>query len=171
MKVIWCVTGAGHLLAETVDVMEGIAGEHEVFAAFTRAGEEVAGVYGLMEGIEGFCAGVYLEGGQGASSPVAASRRFDLAVIAPATANTVAKIVCGIADTLATNIAAQSLKVGRRVVVLPTDQTKDIETTVPSGKMISLTARDVDLMNVVKLKATPGVEVVSTPDEIRGCVE
>jgi flavoprotein len=143
-----------------------ISKEKEVYVAFTRAGEEVARTYGLLEKIKGFSRGVYTEAEQGASSPVSASRRFDVAVVAPASANTIAKIACGIADTLATNIVAQSLKVGRTVIVLPTDQVKDIETTIPSGKKIKLTARNVDLENVEKIKKQ-GIIVVKTPGEIK----
>jgi len=111
-------------------------------------------------------AGVFTEGEQGASSPVSASRRFDVCIVSPASANTVAKIVCGISDTLVTNIFAQSLKVGRRVIVFPTDFEKNIITSVPSGAKVCLKARDIDLENVRKMGEIEGVFVVNDPKEI-----
>ena len=72
----------------------------------------------------------------------------------PATANTVAKIVVGIADTLVTNAVAQANKADIPIYIFPVDQKPGSLTTVlPSGESFTLTAREVDLVNVEKLKA------------------
>ncbi len=60
-----------------------------------------------------------------------AKKEYDLVVIAPCTANTVAKAVYGIADSLAGNIIAQAVKSRTGVYVLPTDIDRVLETKVP----------------------------------------
>jgi len=169
-ELIWCITGAGHLLKETVEAMEDLSKRYSITAAYSKAGAEISQMYGLEDRISKLSKEVIHPKSQGASAPVSASRRFGVAVVAPATANTVAKIVCGIADTVPTNVVAQSLKVGRKVVVLPTDQVREIETAVPSGNMVSLTARDIDLKNVEGLKRVEGVVVTASPEELKSCL-
>lgn len=52
-------------------------------------------------------------------SPVASgSHKFDVMIVAPCTESTVAKIACGIADTLITRAAAVCLKEGRKLILL-----------------------------------------------------
>jgi flavoprotein len=88
--------------------------------------------------------------------------RYDRLVIAPATANTVAKCALGIADTLPTNLFAQAGKAGVPSVILPTDS--DIVTTSedPFGRSFEVRIRRVDLENLGKLASFPGVHVVQT---------
>ena len=138
-NVAWAVTGAGHYLAESVAAMEEIARENRVCTFVSRAGEEVARMYGLFDTFSeisggGYLEEVFLEREEGASSPKAGRfmmNRFDLLIIAPATANTVAKIVCGIADSLPTNAAALANKANVPVYVLPTDVRESAETKPP----------------------------------------
>jgi len=127
-NVAWAVTGAGHYLAESVAAMKEISRNNRVSTFVSRAGEEVARMYGLFDQLSLISAGgymeeVFLEREEGASSPSTGRfmmKRYDLLIIAPATANTVAKIVCGIADSLPTNAAALANKGGVPVYVLPT---------------------------------------------------
>lgn len=128
-NIAWAVTGAGYHLAESLAAMREVSLDNRVCTFVSRAGEEVARMYGLFDRLSeisggGYLEEVILEREEGASSPRAGRfmmKRFDLLIIAPATANTVAKIVCGIADTLPTNAAALANKAGVPVYVLPTD--------------------------------------------------
>jgi len=138
-NVAWAVTGAGHYLAESVAAMREVSRKNRVCTFVSRAGEEVAMMYGIFDRLSEISGGGYLEEifferEEGASSPKAGRfmmKRFDLLIIAPATANTVAKIVCGIADTLPTNAAALANKAGVPVYVLPTDVQDRAETEPP----------------------------------------
>lgn len=134
MEVLWCVTGAGHLLKEAFYYVRALAGKNGVTVAFSAAGYEVARMYGLLEEIEEAFNEIVLEESQGASAPLVGrlSRgEYDRVIVAPCTANTVAKIVNGIADTLVTNVVAQAGKCGVPVYILPTDAKKRQKTTLP----------------------------------------
>jgi flavoprotein len=66
-------------------------------------------------------------------------------VVMPATANTVARIVAGIADTLVTNCVAEAQKAASPIVIFPCDQTPGRFTAaLPSGQHLTLTTREVD---------------------------
>ncbi|MBN1454641.1 MAG: hypothetical protein JW945_00090 [Methanomicrobia archaeon] len=134
MNLLWCVTGAGHLLLESFTLMQCICSEHEITVALSGAGSEVTRMYGLQEAIAHEFKEVISEREQGYSSPLVgrlAKREYDLVIVAPCTANTVAKIVRGIADSLITNLVAQAVKSGVPVYIVPTDYEKIQETTMP----------------------------------------
>lgn len=49
MRIAWAFTGAGHLLLESVEVLEAIVEEgHEVTILLSGAAEEVLKMYGLF---------------------------------------------------------------------------------------------------------------------------
>ena len=134
MNLLWCVTGAGHLLLESFARMQYTANEHEITVALSGAGSEVARIYGLQKQIAREFKEVISEQEQGYSSPLVgrlAKREYDLVIVAPCTANTVAKIVRGIADSLISNLVAQAVKSGVPVIIVPTDYEKIQETTMP----------------------------------------
>ena len=86
----------------------------------------------------------------------------------PATANTVAKIAYGIADTLITNAVSQAMKTAVPIYIYPVDQKPGSVTTVlPSGEKMELTTREVDLENVERLRAMKGMTVLGHPSEIK----
>ena len=134
MKILWCVTGAGHYLEECAEKLEGLADKEEVTLVFSGAGKEVAVMYGLFDRMCRCAERIILEEEQGASSPFVGTltrKEFDRVVVAPCTANTVAKIVHGVADSLVTNIVAQAGKAKIPVYLLPTDSVKTQETVLP----------------------------------------
>ncbi|MBN2250480.1 MAG: 4Fe-4S dicluster domain-containing protein [Candidatus Altiarchaeota archaeon] len=134
MNVLWCITGAGHLLEESCKAAKKLAEKNRVTPAFSDAGLEVARMYGLLEEfMESFPEIIY-EKDQGASSPVVgrlAREEYGKVIVAPCTANTTAKIVYGIADSLVSNIVAQAGKSKVPVYVLPTDAVRLQETVIP----------------------------------------
>ncbi len=135
----WAVTGAGHFLEEVFSLMKEVSSKRQVTCFLSRAAEEVLRIYGLWECLGGVSDGshyaeVLTDRSDGASAVHAgrlARGVYSALVVAPATANTVAKICAGIADTLVTNAVAQALKGEVPVLILPTDQTWTSETKLP----------------------------------------
>ena len=127
---MWCITGAGHLLEEIVDVMSKISRKNRISSVFSNAGYEVAGMYGLLEKIESISSEIILEKDQGKSCPITGrfSRgKYGKVIVAPCTANSTAKIYHGVADSLVTNIVSQAIKNKIPVVILPTDMKKKVK--------------------------------------------
>ncbi|MEM3005017.1 MAG: flavoprotein, partial [Candidatus Bathyarchaeia archaeon] len=83
-------------------------------------------------------------------------------------ANTVAKIVNGIADTLITNSVSQACKANVPVFILPVDQREgSIITTLPSGDKLELEMREVDLQNTARLSKMRSIQVLKSPDDLK----
>lgn len=140
MRIGFAFTGAGHLLRESVHLAEKLAKEHEVTVFLSGAAEEVLKMYGLYERIEKITGGKYRElatdSNQKFSYPITGRLslgKYDLLIVSPATANTVSKIVYGIADTLVTNAVAQSGKGAVPVYMVPVDiHPGPVDTVLPS---------------------------------------
>ena len=140
MKALaWGITGAGHQLVETFSIMRKLAKRVPITSFLSSAGAEVVKMYGLWHALREISPGSYLQEAYaepelGASSPKVGRflrGAYFALVVAPASANTVAKIAHGIADTLVTNAVAQARKADIPVFVLPTDQAEVVETTLP----------------------------------------
>lgn len=129
-RIGWGISGAGHFLLDSFEVMEGLAKEHEVSCLVSPAGEQVVRMYGLLKKLGEICPGDYYreimtEKTEGSASPTVGrfSRgAYDALVVSPASANTVAKVVSGISDSLVTNAIAQAGKGGVPILIVPTDQ-------------------------------------------------
>jgi len=170
-RIAWAFTGAGDYLPESIAVLRRLVQEQgfraDVFAS--KAGLQILKWYKLLPEVKTI-ASEFLEE-HDANTPFIAGAlqkgtyRF-LAVI-PATANTVAKIAHGIADTLVTNAVAQAAKADVPIYIYPVDQKPGALTTLlPSGQKLTLKTRPVDLDNVEKLRAMPGITVLSHPDQL-----
>lgn len=158
-RICWVVTGAGHFLREVTEFLEGESSLC-VDLFFTRAGLEVASRYQLRERLEAACADSGRETDFSASGSVYfSSGRYRLLVIAPATANTVAKCALGVADSLASNFFAQAGKSRVPIVILPTDLEPEVVSVTPSGRDIAVFPREVDLRRVEELACFAGVSV------------
>lgn len=135
MKIIWGITGAGHLLRESVETLRDKTKKYKITVAYSAAGYEVANIYGVIKDVEEAANEIIREEDQGYSSPIVgrlAEGEYKAVIVSPCTANTVAKIVNGIADSLITNIVAQAVKSRTPVYVVPTDVEKIQETTLPT---------------------------------------
>ena len=86
--------------------------------------------------------------------------------MAPTSSNTVAKCVCGISDTIATNIFAQSGKCKVPCIFFPCDTAPELKTMAPSG-IVDVFPRKIDLENVEKLKKFEFTEVVISFEELK----
>ncbi len=171
IRIVWGITGSGDLLTEVVDELQEISdrGNVEITTCLSKAANMVVRWYKLTERIRKISKRVLVE--SDANTPFIAGPlqvgRYHSLLIAPATANTVAKIVHGIADTLLTNAVAQTQKGSVPVIILPVDQKRgEITTVLPTGKKKKLIMRDIDIENVEKLKAMEGITVLETPKEI-----
>ena len=145
MRIGFAFTGSGHLLRESVHLAEKLAGEHEVTVFLSGAAEEVLKMYGLYERVERLTGGKYRElatdSNQKFSYPITGRLslgKYDYLIVSPATANTVSKIVYGIADTLVTNAVAQAGKGAVPVYMVPVDiHPGPIDTVLPSKMELS----------------------------------
>lgn len=141
VRILWCITGSGSFLREIYNMFYEFKVEHsnlELAICTSKAGEEVLRVYGVLDKLvyipfktryEGFYRDVSPSG-----MPLAgrvSSRVYDLIVLAPATSNTVAKIVRGISDTLPTIVVSQALKAKIPLIVFPSDYSEHSKTQLP----------------------------------------
>ena len=175
MKIAWGITGSGDKIIETVELMERLEGECdiEIVPYASKEGEVVLKFYKLLKRVKGVFPGYKVE--RSANAPFLASKlqlgKFDLLLIAPATANTVAKIAHGIADTLLTNAALQAIKTNLPVYIYPVDQeVGEVTTILPNGKKMKLHVRKEDVKNVETLRNMDGITVLKTLDEVEKVV-
>ena len=177
MRICWVITGAGHFLAETADFLFSLRNSRSlkdvaIDLFFTRAASEVIARYGKQSIFEACDFVIYRENDYSSSGVVYFSgARYDALVLAPATANTVAKCALGIADSLASNFFAQGGKSGVPIFVLPTDGEENIVSVTPSGREIEVRPRPVDLMRLTELSRFPGVIILRSPNEYEKIVE
>ena len=80
--------------------------------------------------------------------PASGSNRFDAMIIVPCSESTIAKIACGISDTLITRTAAVALKEGRKLILVPRE-------TPVSAIMLENEAK-LARLGVTILPASPG---------------
>jgi dihydromethanopterin reductase (acceptor) len=142
VKIAWCITGAGHFLLESFDVIQKIKEKNpdtKVTTFISKAAEEVIRMYGLDKSLSNISNGNYLEEcfferEQGSSFPKAGRmllKKYDALIVTPATSNTTAKLAYGIADTLVTNAVAQAVKGSVPAYIVPVDIEGHIESKMP----------------------------------------
>lgn len=130
-KVAWAITGAGHqLLASAEIIISMVRNGYNVELFFSKAGKEVARMFGVLTRFTKLAKSkditlkLNFPEDQGYSFPICGGFSIDhysLLIVSPTTANSVAKLVHKIADTLVTNIVSQSLKGRLPVYIVPTD--------------------------------------------------
>lgn len=176
VRIAWGITGSGEFLSETVEVMKEVAKREDVKITvfLSKAAVMVVRWYKLWGELQKIFKKVLVE--VGPNSPFLAGPlqigKYDFLLVAPATANTVAKIVNGIADSLVTNCVAQAQKGGTPVYILPSDQElKKTMTMLPTGEKIEIRMREVDVKNTRRLQRMRGISVLREPKEIMGIIE
>jgi len=170
MKIAWGITGAGHLLQDSVEFLEMLKKDHKITIFLSGAGEEVLKMYGLFDRVKKISGGYYqelvIEKEQRSSYPMTGRfslGKYDLLVVSPTTSNTIAKIVNGIADTLITNAVAQAGKGKVPTIIIPVDlESGDLETVLPSKLELDL-CQKCDTCEAAAAcpnqAITPGVEI------------
>jgi len=173
-KIAWGITGTGDKLSETFEVMREIgekyASKVDIRVYLSKAGEQVLRFYKLFNDLTNAFSRVRVE--VNSNSPFLAGAlqlgQFDFLLIAPTTANTVAKISLGIADTLLTNSSLMALKAFIPVYLMPCDYQKGIVVTkLPSGKSLKLRIRKEDVKNVKRLEKIEGIFLLREPEDIK----
>lgn len=127
--VAWGITGATPYLRESVETVLELVARIPVTLYVSMAGEELLEAHGLKKILEERLVGPYpteiiYERTEPRSFPKAArvwKKIYKAVVIAPASMNTVSKIVHGIADSLVTNLAMHAIKTRTPLLVLPSD--------------------------------------------------
>lgn len=158
-RLAWALTGSGHDFVECLEIIQRI-GELDLF--LSKAAAEVIFLY--TRDRKPFPSGIRPIRDTTASAPPV-GRFYDgwyhTLVVAPATSNTVAKFVCGISDTLVTNVFAQAGKCRIPVIVYACD-TKPVHDSMAPHRMVRLWPRRIDLENTERLKTFEGVTVVES---------
>ena len=172
---MWGITGTGYLLDECIELMKELQDEYNVdlTVILSKEGAAVVKWYKKWLALTEAVKKVKVE--KTPNIPFYAGPlqlgKYDMFVVCPTSANSVAKIVCGIADTLITNCVAQAIKGGQTVYIFPSDQdTEPITTTRPDGSPLVLKIRDIELENITKLKTMEGIVILSEFSDIRNLI-
>ena len=141
----------------------------EIDVYLSKAGHQVSQYYHINEDLTKHFDKVRVE--QDSNSPFLAGKlqtgNYVFLLIAPATSNTVAKLVHGIGDTMVTNGAIQAMKAYIPVYIMPTDYREgETETTLPDGRTMRLRIRSEDAEHVDRLREMDGIEPFEYPHEI-----
>jgi len=169
---MWGITGTGYLLDECIDLMKELQNEHNVdlTVILTKEGAAVVKWYKKWLNLTEAVKRVKVE--KTPNIPFYAGPlqlgKYDLFLVCPVSANSVAKIVHGIADTLITNCIAQAIKGGMNVHIFPSDQDLEpISTSRPDGSPLVLKIRDIELENIDKLRTMEGIIVIPNFSDIK----
>lgn len=170
-RIAWGITGSGDQIVETYSILVDIKSRTgiEAMVFLSKEGETVMKWYHLWDKIQTDFPNFKVDAGP--NSPFIAGPLqmgyYDFLLIAPATANTVAKIVYGIADTLVTNAVSQTAKGQTPIFILPVDQKRgSVKTSAPSGRAFELNMREVDVTNSERLAQMENIVVLESPYEI-----
>jgi flavoprotein len=162
-RLAWAITGSGHYIEECLNFLLTL---DDVDLYISQAGEEVLKMYSID--LSDIRAKMPVYRDKAASAPPVGhfyKGHYHTFVMAPATSNTVAKCVLGIADSLATNLYAQAGKCRVPSIVYPCDTAPEMETTAPGGKVM-VYPRRIDLEATEKLRTFEYTTVVESVDEL-----
>ena len=173
-SLMWGMTGTGYLIKESIDLMKKLQEEFQdkinITVMLSKEGAVVVKWYKQWDYLHEVIKKVRVE--ITSNNPFLAGPlqigKYDMFIVCPVSANSVAKIVYGIADTLITNCVAQAIKGGVIVYLFPSDQhVEPIVTSRPDGSPLILKIRDIEIENVNKLKKMEGIVVISDFSEIK----
>ena len=157
-RIAWCITGSGHYLKESIDLM---LTHKNIDLYLSKAGEEVLKWYNYDLSIFKKNKIKVFKDVTASASPVSLLYEsvYKLIVISPATSNTIALMAQGISDSLVTNMFAQAGKCEVKSLVFACDTEPVVITQAPK-KLVTLYPRDIDLKNYKALKKFKNVIVV-----------
>ncbi|CAG0964607.1 phosphopantothenoylcysteine decarboxylase [Methylophilaceae bacterium] len=145
-RLAWALTGSGHYLRECLDIINQL---QDVDLFLSKAAAEILQQYGYRHSV-----GRVFQDKTASSVPVELfyAGRYHTLVVAPATSNTVAKMVAGISDNLVTNLYAQAGKTRVASIVFACDTEPELESEAPRDNIVKVYPRRIDLENMEKLK-------------------
>lgn len=167
-RLAWAITGSGHYIEECVEFLLTL---ENVDLYVSQAGEEVLKMYNIQLSDLREKMPVYRD--KSASCPPVGhfyKGYYHTFVLAPATSNTIAKCVLGIADSLVTNLYSQAGKCRVPSIVYPCDIAPEMETTAPGGKVM-VYPRKIDLEGTEKLREFEYTTVVESADALISMVQ
>jgi archaeoflavoprotein AfpA len=177
-RIAWGISGGGDRIAEVVQIMKEIRVKYrdvlEIEVFVSKAGETVLKYFKLEEEIRQAFPKftVEINSNEPFLAAMVQSQRYGLFLIAPASSNTVAKIACGISDTMLTNSAIMGLKAYVPLYILPTDYRENtIYTKLPNGKEMKLRIRKEEADQTRKLQAMEDVHVLENPKKMQQAIE
>lgn len=169
---MWGITGTGYLLDECIDLMKELQEKYnmDLTVILSKEGAAVVKWYKKWLSLTEVVKRVKVE--KTPNIPFYAGPlqlgNYDMFLVCPVSANSVAKIVQGIADTLITNCVAQAIKGGVDVHIFPSDQDLEpIVTSRPDGSTLVLKIRDIELKNIEKLKKMEGIVVIKDFNKVK----
>ena len=178
MRIAWGITGAGHHLRDSYEIMKQLVDKKiKIDVFFSEAGKTVAKMYGVLKKIQDlhennkeYLTSIFYDSGQSPGYIVSARfnlKKYQALIISPVTSNSIAKMNVGIADTLITNIFSQMIKGGGKIMLVPCDLIcGEIETEIPSGKKIMIKVDQFNCQNALNLRKFPNVSLFEHPQEI-----
>jgi flavoprotein len=167
-RIAWAITGSGHYLRECLELAEQLP---NVDLFLSAAGSEVLQVYGYPVAELKKRFKIYHD--RAASAPPVGlfyKGIYRLLVIAPATSNSVAKMVYGISDSLVTNLYAQAGKCRVPSIVFACDAAPEMDSEAPGG-MVKVYPRPVDLENTERLKSYEYTQVVASIESLHTALD
>lgn len=172
-RVAWGITGSGDRLVEVIEAMKQINKQYQddvrITVYLSKAGNQVLNFYSLGKDLKENFDKVRVE--VNSNVPTLAvqlqSGKIEFLLIAPTTANTVAKIATGIADTLLCNATIMALKSFVPVYILPCDYKEGVTVTqLPDGTEMRIQVRKEDVENTKKLAAMDGIVILEKTEGI-----
>lgn len=153
-RLAWAITGSGHYLRECLDIIHTL---QDVDLFLSKAAAEVLQQYGYKHHV-----GKVYQDKTASSVPVELfyQGHYHSLIIAPATSNTIAKMVCGISDNLVTNLYAQAGKTLVPSIVFACDTAPEVESEAPREHMVKVYPRRIDLDNIAQIKTFEATTVV-----------
>lgn len=171
-KIVWGITGSGYLLKESIDLMKELQEKHNVklTVMLSKEGAVVVKWYRHWLYLKEVVKNIKIE--KTPNNPFIAGPlqlgKYNMFLVCPVSANTIAKIAYGFADNLISNCVAQAIKGGMLVYLLPSDQHKEpITTSRPDGSPLTLKIRDIELKNIKKLKKMEGIIILSSFSDVK----
>lgn len=174
-KLMWGITGTGYVLQESINLMKELQENHNVdlTVILTKEGAAVVKWYKKWFPLTETVKKVKVE--KTPNIPFYAGPlqlgQYDMFLVCPVSANSIAKIAYGIADSLITNCVAQAIKGGIQVYLFPSDQDLEpIVTSRPDGSPLVLKIRDIEIENIEKLKKMEGIHLISNFSEVKSLI-
>ena len=164
-RLAWALTGSGHYLRDCLDIINQL---EDVDLFLSKAAAEILQQYGYQHYV-----GRVYQDKTASSVPVELfyEGKYHTLVIAPATSNTVAKMVAGISDNLVTNLYAQAGKTRVPSVVFACDTEPELESEAPRENMVKVYPRRIDLENMQKLKTYEETTVAADMQQLNMAIQ